>query len=406
MTLDDVATPRPPRAAGDGPGRLRIALYSHDAQGLGHTRRNLALASALGALEPRPDVLLLTGAPEAAAFGRPPGCDVVGLPALGKDPDGEYAARHLSADLADLISLRSAILSSTLRSFTPDLLIVDKHPRGVFGELEPALRVLWRGPTRVVLGLRDVLDAPSAAAADWERARGTSALRRYYDAVWCYGDPTLSDPTADLGLPADLAARVTHTGYLVPDRGRSGAPAPMQTPFVLGLAGGGADGARLAEAFVSAPLPAGVHGVFVTGPHMPPARRRAVEALAAGRADMSVREFAPDLAPWLEHASAVVSMGGYNTVCEALAGTAPLLVVPRVRPRAEQLVRALRLAGAGLLDLLHPAALTPSGIGAWVGEALERPRRPRGGADLEGLARIPELARKLIDSPAFAPTAS
>lgn len=40
----------------------RIALYSHDTQGLGHMRRNLLLAQTMLSLTPRPNILLI-GAP-------------------------------------------------------------------------------------------------------------------------------------------------------------------------------------------------------------------------------------------------------------------------------------------------------------------------------------------------------
>lgn len=36
----------------------RIALYGHDTLGLGHLRRNLALAASLSGLDPKPDILI------------------------------------------------------------------------------------------------------------------------------------------------------------------------------------------------------------------------------------------------------------------------------------------------------------------------------------------------------------
>ena len=58
---------RPP--AHHDPARLRIALYSHDTQGLGHIRRNLLIARALGEPVRNPVVLLLSGIHETAATG-------------------------------------------------------------------------------------------------------------------------------------------------------------------------------------------------------------------------------------------------------------------------------------------------------------------------------------------------
>src|SRR5690606_23371274 len=101
--------------------RLRVALYSHDALGLGHVRRNLAIARALTTLDPAPDVLLLTGAPEAVTVHRPAHVDLVSLPALSNNADGVYSARLLSVDEPHIRHMRRSILTAALCSFLPDV---------------------------------------------------------------------------------------------------------------------------------------------------------------------------------------------------------------------------------------------------------------------------------------------
>src|SRR4051794_14529906 len=168
--------------------RLRIALYSHDAVGLGHVRRNLAIATALAPLGA--DILLLTGTPSAAVLPRPANCEVLGLPALAKDPAGGYRSRHFGLPPRDVLRLRGQVAEAALLEFAPDLLIVAKPPRGVGHELEGALEKLrGRRHTRVVLGLRDILDEPARALADWRRDGSVAALAAWYDEVWVYGDP-------------------------------------------------------------------------------------------------------------------------------------------------------------------------------------------------------------------------
>ncbi|WP_413452358.1 glycosyltransferase [Georgenia phoenicis] len=380
-------------ATGPRGRRLRVALYSHDALGLGHVRRNLAIAHALAAVEPAPDVLLLTGAPEAVTAHRPAHCDLVSLPALAKDASGTYSARHLSVDEAHIRHMRRAVLTAALSSFRPDVLVVDKHPRGFLGELEPALDLLRAAGTRIVLGLRDVLDDAVTSRREWDADRGAQALHRWYDQVWVYGDAAVHDLTAELGLPA---ARTVHTGYLAAGR----RPVPLVTevdhPFVLAMVGGGSDGAHLAETFARTTLPAGHHGVLVTGPQMPAEDVRRVAELAAQRSDLTVRTYVEDAEALIAGAAAVVSMGGYNTVCEALAIGARLLVVPRVRPRQEQLVRARLLTAVGVLDHLHPEQLAPAALEGWLARAVAAP--PGGttdAVDLDGLARLPHLLAAL-----------
>lgn len=378
----------------DGGRRLRVALYSHDAQGLGHIRRNLVIAHALSDGGAAPDLLLLTSAPDAAHAGRPPGCDIVSLPALAKDAAGGYGARHLSMGPAQLSEIRTAVLHAALSSFRPDVLIVDKHPRGFRGELQPALDALRPLGTRVVLGLRDVLDDACTAAREWREADSARAISAWYDEVWVYGDRSVHDPLAGLELPAGTPVR--YTGYLAHGR----PPARLRTrvggPFVLAMVGAGQDGADVARAFARSRMPDGHRGLVVTGPHMPEPEVRELRAIAAARDDLRVVRSAPDAAGLIARAAAVVGMGGYNTVCEALTARVPFLVVPRVAPRREQLVRAEALVRRGALDLMTPDRLTPEALGEWIAEAVRRGERPAPAIDLDGLRRLTRIFADLV----------
>src|SRR5207247_1977729 len=87
--------------------------------------------------------------------------------ARGRD-GGHYQSRHLNVSLNHLISLRASTIRAVLEEFEPDVLIVDKVPRGAVRELDPSLELLHeRGRTRCVLGLRDVLDHAGAVHREW-----------------------------------------------------------------------------------------------------------------------------------------------------------------------------------------------------------------------------------------------
>jgi predicted glycosyltransferase len=377
--------------------RRRIALYSHDSQGLGHVRRNLAIASVLAQADPTLQILLLTGAPGAASLPAPPGADFLTLPAIGKRGDGTYRARSLASSFDAIIELRSRILQAALAAFDPDLLIVDKVPRGAAGELEPALTALRAtGRTRCVLGLRDVLDDAIVARHQWRQDRTTEAVAHFYDQVWVYGDPRVLDPVVEYELPPVVAARTAYTGYLGHGRPQAATTTTsvQPTPFALCLVGGGQDGFSLARNFLRAAMPEGRSGLVVTGPYMAPEDRLALQHDAAGHPDMAVVGFVDGIEHLIAGAESVVSMGGYNSVCEVLASGARTLVVPRARPRSEQLVRAECLARRGLIEVLHPDALSPDRLSSWLAGST---RPPTGvSIDLDGLSRIPVLADDLL----------
>ncbi len=386
----------------------RVALYSHDTQGLGHIRRNLALAGALVGAHARTDVLVLTGNPEAAVLPRPPRTDLVTLPTVRKHAGGGYDSRALRVGFDEVLRMRTALLEASLTTFEPDLLVVDKVALGLSGELEPALRRLRQAGTRVVLGLREVLDAPDVAMREWTVGRTSKAVKKYFDAVWVYGDRAVYDTVAKYRLPRKVAEKVEFTGYLARGRDTGSSPRgivspPPEDPYVLCLCGGGQDGHAVTRTFAASPLPDGVRGLVVTGPFMRPDARAELHAIAAGRPRVEVRELVANVPELVAGARAVVSMAGYNSVCELLAAGSRALLVPRISPRLEQMVRARRLAELGHADMLEPAEVTPERVGAWLADAVRT--HGAGGAsgptaavpiDLDGLTRVPALADRLL----------
>lgn len=379
---------------------IKVVLYSHDSQGLGHVRRNLAiahhLATSLPVLTGRPvSGLLVSGLPRASAFPLPAGFDWLTIPGIAKNGDG-YHPRHLDAGTDDLIQLRSSVLEATLLGFAPDLVVIDRHIYGVRKELRRPLRRLRaaRPTTRVVLGLREVLDAPDVVAAEWRRLKNPMTLRELVDEVWVYGDPLIHDPVASGEAPPALLDRIRFTGYLA--QGRGDAPAATlaaDPPFILTTTGGGSDGAELLRAAVAMDVPPGHRHLVVTGPQLADDAHAEIAAAAGPRTD--VHRDLPGLADHIRAASAVIAMAGYNTVCEVLATATPALLVPREEPRTEQLIRARSMARAGAADLLRAGHATPATLGSWAADAVHR-RVDRTGIRLDGLAVTARYAATLL----------
>ncbi len=383
----------------------RIALYSHDTQGLGHIRRNLLISRSLCRRGDAPVILLLSGLYEATAFGMPAGVDCVTLPSLGKAANGEYYPRSLDMPMADLIDVRRRTIAAVLHSFDPDVMIVDKVPRGIFDELMPGLELLKaRGRARLVLGLREILDDPETVEREWSSGDYDATIRTYYDRIWIYGDRELYDPITEYGLLPEIAEKVRFTGYLSPpDAGADDVAnwsdplepwSPVEGPVDLCVVGGGRDGVPLAEAFLQCRVPG--TGVLVTGPLMPAASRARLQKLAVQRGSRRVLEFVTNPCPLFERADRVIAMGGYNTICEIMAYRKRALIVPRVEPRTEQLIRADRFARRGLLDMLHPDDLRPEALSSWIETTDPRSPAQEPAIDLGGFTRLPALLDEVL----------
>src|SRR5207245_622154 len=137
------------------------------------------------------------------------GVDSVTLPALRKEADGWVKPRYLDVSNQEVIALRAKVISSVIKKFKPDVLIVDHLPRGAGQELDHTLERLRRhGDTRCVLGLRDVLQDPATVATTWSNEDNLAAIRDYYDAIWIYGDPAVYDSVREYNIFDGAASKV------------------------------------------------------------------------------------------------------------------------------------------------------------------------------------------------------
>jgi predicted glycosyltransferase len=352
-----------PEASSERLSGLRFLLYSHDGVGLGHVRRNLTIAAALTAVRPESSVLVATGAEEVDAFTVPSSVDLLRVPGLRKLDNRHYAARRLAVSPSDVHNLRSGILAAAVERYRPHVVLADKHPGGVQGELVPALQRQRAAGGRAAFGLRDVLDDPDRAREEWVAGGARDHLAEFHDLVLVYGQSGLLDPLASCPMTAELRARVRYCGYVVSGTGLDAAPVMLppgrgrHRPLVLACAGGGEDAGPLLRAFLQAAHGASWEALAVTGPMAAAAEHDLLASLAASARARFVRSVR-DLGSQIAAADAVVCMGGYNTLAETLATSTPAVCVPRVVPRTEQLVRARTLADLGLLRVVEPDFLT------------------------------------------------
>lgn len=337
-----------------------MLIYSHDTFGLGHIRRCRAIANSLVATYPHISVIIVSGSSVISSFQFGDGVDYVRIPGVEKQSDGRYGPHHLNLDLHDTIRLRTDIIKQVVLSFDPDVVIVDKEPIGLRGELVPALDILRRRGARIVLGLRDVLDEPAKLHEEWRQSGALEALGQIYDDIFVYGLESIYQPLAGLPNQHLFAHKIRYTGYL-----KRAVPSPMpptrypritKGPFILVTPGGGGDGAGVIDWVISAyeadptiELPA----LIVFGPFMSRERRKDFAERIARIPKLESLGFEPRLELLMNRAHCVVAMGGYNTFCEVLSFDKPALIVPRVKPRLEQAIRAERADHLKLVDVLH-----------------------------------------------------
>jgi len=194
-----------------------------------------------------------------------------------------------------------------------------------------------------------------------------------------YGDRRIFDPVAAYGMGAELAARAQFCGYVVnrlkqcveglPET-RAWTTPRREWPVVVATAGGGSDGTAIIEAFLAAAYLRPWSAMAVAGPLAPPA-----PITRSGGGGIPLYRFLPEMQRIIETADALVCMGGYNTLAEALASGTPVVCVPRLEPRSEQLLRATVLSRMGLVELLLPSELTPEALSGRIESVVIKQRR-------------------------------
>ena len=186
----------------------RLLIYTQDGTGLGHLKRALNVARAIGETTTEWKIVLLADSP-ALALVCSSEIEYVQLPTIIKTEGMTWRPHESSLEVSEIIGIRSATIRDFFFEFRPDVFLVDHMPTGALGELRPLLdRVLERPDRpRLVLGLRDILDEPSVVRDVW----GELDAYRYvggYDAVLVYGCRDFYDT----GRAYDLAS---HTEQLV-----------------------------------------------------------------------------------------------------------------------------------------------------------------------------------------------
>jgi predicted glycosyltransferase len=385
-----------------------ILMYSHDTYGLGHIRRTMAIATHL--LGPRINILILTGSPIAGRFSFPDRIDFVRIPGMIKKTNDEYLPLSIKINPRHALDIRKNIITATAKTFQPHLFIVDKEPLGLKKEILPTLQ--WfrrcRPDTRSILGLRDVMDDADTVKKDWKAKKVYAHLEKLYSEIWIYGNRNFYDPIDEYDISESISQKIHFTGYIprkIPSK-----EAVRNITKELGLkdseklvvvtTGGGGDGYRVMDTYL-AMLESFSHAppfksVLITGPFMPKQERKDVFKRAK-RLGVRTYHFYRQMEKIFAAADIVVSMGGYNTLCEILSQGTISLIIPRETPRQEQIIRARAFHRQNLVDYIPWADYALDLLRDKIFYLLENPSSYREAISQFKLTGIETMRRRLVE---------
>jgi predicted glycosyltransferase len=360
----------------------------------------MTVAAELTRRWPEAAFLLLSSSMTAHAHELPPNVDYVRLPTVAKED--LYQDLPLTGTtpgrLKGFYRLREALVLEAIDGFAPDLVWVDDSPSGIGGDLVRALACLHAAnpPVALAFGTKDISDHAHVVQRNWGRDGSYHVLDNVYDRILIYSDPRFYDSLQGFSFGPAAVAKTRYCGFLAREdplepaarvRARLGV-APDQ-PLLVVTAGGGADGGELTHAVLAAlrePALAGAAAFIATGPLLADDEQTRLAQLAASLPNVTLTPFTTQLHSYLNAADLVITMGGL-TVYEVLKLGTRLLIVPRVRWWAEQLLRAERLVELGLASMLLPSELSSAAVARVTSAMLAEPP-PRADLDFDGVRRV------------------
>lgn len=384
-----------------------ILMYSHDTYGLGHIRRTMAIASHLKTRHI--NILILTGSPIAGRFSFPEQIDFVRIPGMIKKTNDEYLPLSIKINPRHALDIRKKIITATAKAFQPHLFIVDKEPLGLKKEVLPTLKWIRRclPKTQTILGLRDIMDDAETVKKDWADKGVYDSLDKLYTEIWIYGMQDFYDPVKEYDIPKETSQKIQFTGYIprkIPGKEavrklRKDLGIKKYEKLVVVTTGGGGDGSAVMDTYLSMlefeTRPHLFKSILITGPFMPKEERKRIFKRAKPLG-IHTFHFYRQMEKIFAAADLVVSMGGYNTLCEILSQGTVNLVVPRETPRREQLIRARAFQAQNLVEYIPWCDLTVKNLREKVFMMLESPERYK-----EAISQFPlnglETMRKRLE---------
>ena len=346
--------------------RPALLFYCQHSLGMGHLVRSMALASGLAE---QFRVVFLNGGPLPEGIKLPSGMEVIDLPPLGINTEGQLVSRDPAHTVEDARTIRRQMILETFRSIRPQAVLVELFPFGrkkFADELLPLLEEASNSqPSRplIVCSLRDILVGRREDQQKHD-GRAVAIANRYFDAILVHSDPSFARLEQSFKACSKLTTPIHYTGYVSPTRGEVSQSGVTRQRRIAVSAGGGLVGHTLLQAAIEA------HALLeddhlemrvIAGPFLPDESWQSLCSAARGRKCLQLLRSVPDLFEEMRSAAASISQCGYNTSLDILQSGVPALVVPFADGlEDEQTQRAERLERLGAVRVLDQREISPS----------------------------------------------
>lgn len=327
--------------------KKKIIIHCQYVYGIGHFVRTIQLATTL---VNEFDVYILNGGQNIGQFPIDPRIQIINIPAIYKSEklnklipiDNEYT-------LEQCFEKRKQIISETLERVVPDVIITEHFPFGFLFK-EEALSYISTAKTinqnvKVVASVREVIENSNGGPND---NISIEILNKEYNLLLIHGDENIININESFPLINKLKINHVHTGYIV--QHLESLPQKNEQYNILVSIGAGRLGSELLQKVINSYNFIDKNkfkltlftGVFQENKHLLDVRN-----------DIELLEFNRELyLSKLSSCDLLISLGGYNSMIEALSLNKKLLVYNRefAANNLEQDIRIRTFKKLNLLD--------------------------------------------------------
>ena len=338
----------------------RIIFYYHHFGGLGHGTRIAAICKALKEIN-HCEIVVINSGKKQPELGIKEYALVINLPSFEAE-QGLFTGLKADEDVDIRFKKRSDIFNKVRQRFKPDVAVFEHFPFGrssLSEEISSFIGFLQNDGCRVYSSVRDIIDQTVDVAVLIEHLK-------LFDGVLVHSEKKMGFMTS-FEQTEEIKNKLFFTGRVVSRQQKDlGDREAIRRRFdvtgdkwIVISVGGGIDGEKIVERLIGIKesLDKKVFSSFLiaTGPNISPVKYNELKKKAEGQKGIVITRFDADYVRYVHAADLSISMGGYNSINNALLTGTSTIIFPRLsdgeqKKRAEYFSKYVELMDEAISD--------------------------------------------------------
>jgi predicted glycosyltransferase len=296
------------------------------------------------------------------------------------DTDGIRTSPVLSLTKRQFQHIRENMISTFVRDFQPDALIVDFHPEGKNGELIPT--VTNSPVTQKVLGLRGILGSPAEINREFFHPRLVNFIQDHFSAIHVYVDEHIIRLEDYYAIPAALSPMLRYTGYVTRPIPSTIAEARLllqldaDARIIVVSFGGGQGTEPIWQSILHSLTAIQKHFDYAylsAGSYLEADAYERLRTQVSHHPNWTWTRLLNPLPAWIKASDLFIGSGGYNSLAEVIATGANALIIPRQLNEREQELHATKLASLNVFRIASMDTILSKAVRPLVEMCLKEP---------------------------------